>query len=91
MTKPVDIDISHSFFIDDLKLYSDSERQQSIKLALTDQMMGDMGLSRAAKKTKTTSMARGKRVNKEEGLKLSDDVIEDLGDNLYKFLGVKIM
>ena len=53
-------------------------------------MLEDMGLSTAAKKIKTISMARGKRVEKEEGLKLSDDmVIEDQGDSLYKLVGVE--
>ena len=34
-------------------------------------------------------MARGKRVKKEEGLQLTDDiVIKDLGESLYIFLGV---
>ena len=90
MKKPVDIDISHSFFIDDPELHSGSERQQGIKLALTHQMMEDVGLSMAAKKTKTISMARRKRVDKEEGLRLSDDmVIEDLANSLYKFVGVE--
>ena len=51
-------------------------------------MMDDMGLTIAAKKTKTITMVRGKRVEKDEGLQLADDVIEDLGNNLYKFLGV---
>ena len=55
-------------------------------LALTHQMMDDMGLTMAAKKTKTITVVKGKRV---EGLQLADDVvIEDIGDNLYKFLGV---
>ena len=46
-------------------------------------MMENMDLSMAAKKTKTISMARGKRVDKEKGLQLSDDmVMEDLGDSL---------
>lgn len=90
MTKPVNISISHSSFIDDLTLYSSSERQQAIKLALTHQMMEDTGLSMSAKKTKTISMARGKRVEKEGDLQLSQDVtIKDLGHNLYKFLGVE--
>ena len=41
----------------------------------------------AAKKTKTITMVRGKRVEKKEGLQLADDVvIEDLRDNIYKFL-----
>ena len=89
LTKPLDISISHGMFIDDLKLYSSSERQQGIKLALTHQMMDDMGLTMAAKKTKTITMVRGKRVEKDEGLQLADDVvIGDLGNNLYKFLGV---
>ena len=89
LTNPLDISISHGMFIDDLKLYSSSERQQGIKLALTHQMMDDMGLTMAAKKTKTITMVRGKSVEKDEGLQLADDVvIEDLGDNLYKFLGV---
>ena len=52
LTKPLNINISHGLFIDDLKLYSSSERQQGIKLALSHQMMGDMGLSMATKKPK---------------------------------------
>ena len=89
LAKPLDISISHGVFIDDLKLYPSSERQQGIKLALTHQMMDNMGLTMAAKKTKTITMVRGKRVEKNEGLQLVDDVVtEDLGDNLYKFLGV---
>ena len=78
LTKPLDISISHGMFIDDLKLYSSSERQQGIKLALTHQMMDDMGLTMAAKKTKTITMVRGKRVEKDEGLQLADDVV--IGD-----------
>ena len=90
LTKPLNINISHGLFIDDLKLYSSSERQHWIKLALSHLTIEDMGLSMAAKKTKTISMARGKRVEKDVGLKLSEDVtIEDLGDRLYKFLGVE--
>ena len=89
-TKPLNINISHGLFIDNLKLYSSSERQHGIQLALSHQMMEDMGLSMAAKKTQTISMARGKRVEKDVGLKLSEDVtIEDLGDRLYKFLEVE--
>ena len=53
-------------------------------------MMEDMGLSMVEKKPKTISMARGKRMEKDVGLKLSEDVtIEDQGDRLYKFLGVE--
>ena len=51
LTKPLNINISHGLFIDDLKLYSSSERQHGIKLALSHQMMEDMGQSLAAKKT----------------------------------------
>ena len=90
LTKPLNINISHGLFIDDLKLYSSSERQHEIKLALSHQMMEDMGLSMAAKKPQTISMARGKRAEKDVGLKLSEDVmIKDLGDRLYEFLGVE--
>ena len=56
--KQVDSSISHAFFIRHLKLYSSSEGQQGIKVALTHQMIDDMGLSMAAKKTKIISLAR---------------------------------
>ena len=80
LSKPVDSSISHAFFIRHLKLYSSSEGQQGIKVALTHQMIDDMGLSMAAKKTKTISLAR-----KDVGLRPSDDVmIEDLVDSLTK-------
>ena len=53
-------------------------------------MMEDTGLSMSAKKTKTISITRGKRVEKDVNLQLSQDVtIKDLGDNLCKFLGVE--
>ena len=88
--KPLNINISHGLFIDDLKLYSSSERQHGIKLELSHQMMEDTGLLMAAKKPQTISMARRKRVEKDVGLKLSEDVtIEDLGDRLYRFLRVE--
>ena len=83
LTKPLNINISHGLFIDDLKLYSNSERQHGIKLALSHQMMENIGLLMAANKTQTISMGRGKRVEKDVGLKLSEDVtIEDLGDRM---------
>ena len=99
----MDIDISHSLFIDHLKLNFGSERQQGIKLAPTHQMMDAMGLSMAGKKTKTISMARGKVMSfhnllyqikydddDDDGLQLYDDmVIKDPGDSLYKFLGIE--
>ena len=59
LTKPLNINISHGLFIDDLKLYSSSERQHGIKLALSHQMMEDMGLSMAAKKPKPTQWQEG--------------------------------
>ena len=91
MPKPVDIRIYHAFFINHLKLYSTSEGQQGIKVALTHQMTNGKGLSLAAKKTKTISLAKGKRVEKDVGLRPSDDVmIEVLGDSLYqRFLLLK--
>ena len=58
LSKPVDISISHAFFIHHLKLYSSSEGLQGIKVALTHQMTDDMGLSMAAKKAKTISLAK---------------------------------
>ena len=62
-------------------------KKERIKRGLTHRMMYDMGLTMAAKKTKTITMVRGKRVEKKEGLQLADDVvIEDLWDNIYKFL-----
>ena len=91
--KPVDSSISHAFFIRHLKLYSSSEGQQGIKVALTHQIIDDMGLSMAAKKTKTISLARkdvGLRrwsatLVCDVGLRPSDDVmIEDLVDSLTK-------
>ena len=57
LSKPVDISISHAFFIYHLKLYSSSEELQGIKVALTHQMADDMGLSMAAKKPQTISLA----------------------------------
>ena len=84
LSKPVDGSISHAFFIRHLKLYSSSEGQQGIKVALTHQMIDDMGLSMAAKKTKTISLAR-KTLVCDVGLRPSDDVmIEDLVDSLTK-------
>lgn len=84
LTKLSNMNISHGRFFDDLKLFSSSERQHWIKLALTNQMMEDMGLKPAARKTKTILMARRKRVEKDLGLQLSDDVMfGDQGDKLY--------
>ena len=81
--KQVDSSISHAFFIRHLKLYSSSEGQQGIKVALTHQMIDDMGLSMAAKKTKIISLAR-----KDVGLRPSDDVmIEDLVDSRQPYQG----
>ena len=90
MVKSVNISISHGLFMDDLKLYSSTERQHGVKLALTHQMMSDTGLTIAAKRTKNISIAKGKRKEQDQGLKLAEDlVIDDLGDSLYKFLGVE--
>ena len=58
LSKPVDVSISHAFFIYHLKLYSSSEGLQGIKVALTYQMTDDMVLSMAAKKARTISLAK---------------------------------
>ena len=43
-----------------------------------------------SQKNEIISMAREKRLEKDVGLKLSEDVtIEDLSDRLYKFLGIE--
>ena len=90
MAKPVNISVSHGLFMDDLKLYSSTERQHGVKLAMTHQMMSDTGLTMAAKKTKNISIAKGKRKEQGQGLKLAEDlVIDDLVGSLYKFLGVE--
>ena len=54
-------------------------------------MMSDTGLTMAAKmKTKNISVAKGKRKEQDQGLKLAEDLVsDDLGDSLYKFLGVE--
>ena len=90
MAKPVNISVSHGLFMDDFKLYSSTERQHGVKMALTQQMMSDTGLTMAAKKTKNISIAKEKRKEQDQGLKLAEDfVIDDQGDSLYKFLGVE--
>ena len=58
LSQPVYISISHAFFTHHLKLYSSLEGLQGIKVALTHQMIDDMGLSMAAKKAKTISLAK---------------------------------
>ena len=79
MAKPVNISVSHGLFTDDLELYSSTERQHGVRLALTHQMMLDTGLTMAAKKTKNISIAKGKRKEQDQGLKLAEDlVIDDL-------------
>ena len=90
MPKPVNINVSYGLFMDDLKLHSSTDRQHGVKVALTHQMMSDTGLTMAAKKTKNISIAKGKRKEQDQGLKLAEDLlIDDLGDSLYKFLGVE--
>ena len=58
LSKPVYISITPTFFSHHLKLYSSSEGLQGIKVALTHQMIDDMGLSMAAKKAKAISLAK---------------------------------
>ena len=58
LSKQVESSMSHAFFIHHLTLHSSSEGLQGIKVAPTHQMIDDVGLSMAAKKAKTISLAK---------------------------------
>ena len=90
LSKPIYFNITHLFFMDDLKIYSKSEIELKNVLNDTKIKMKDSGLEWNSKKCKSINIERGQIDVSKEHLVLNDDTkIACLKSNdLYKFLGI---
>ena len=90
ISKPINISISHSLFIDDLKAYTDTIRAMRIVLSEIKEKMKDGGLGWNNKKCKVLEIKRGKIETSQKELVLFDgskiELLKSKED--YKFLGV---
>ena len=90
LSKPIHSKITHSFFIDDLKTYSNSTNNMINMLSEIKSKMADGSLEWNAKKCNVLCMKRGKIDKSLEEVILKDEMkIKCLkSDENYKFLGV---
>ena len=88
MNKNTEDKINHLLCMDDLKLYGKTKNEleslvQTVRI-FTDDVRMRFGLSKCA----TLTMKRGKK-DKDDGIKLPDgEMMKDLGEGEYKYLGV---
>ena len=80
--------LNHLLFMDDLKLYAKSEEQTNTLVRTVYVFSTDIGMEFGIKKCGILTMKRGKIV-KSEGIKLSDvEVMKQVGQEGYTYLGI---
>ena len=80
--------LNHLLFMDDLKLYAKSEEQTNTLERTVYVLSTDIGMEFRIKKCGILTMKRGKIV-KSEGIKLPDgEVIKQVGQQAYTYLGI---
>ena len=80
--------LNHLLFMDDLKLYAMSEEQTNTLVRTMHVFSTDIGMEFGIKKYGILTMKRGKIV-KSEGIKLTDaDVMKQVGQEGYTYLGI---
>ena len=90
MYKPINAKITDVLYIDDLKVYAQSESKLSCVLKNTNSCMNDIGLQLNPKKCDVIHMKRGEIKQGMPGIKVSDTVVVQplKEDPQYKFLGI---
>ena len=80
--------LNHLLFMDDLKLYAKSEEQTNTLERTVHVFSTDIGMEFGIKKCGILTMKRGKIV-KSEGIKLPDgEVMKQVGQERYTYLGI---
>ena len=80
--------LNHLLFMDDLKLYAKSEEQTNMLVRTVYVFSTDIGMEFGIKKCGILTMKRGKIV-KSEGIKLPDgEVMKQVGQEGYTYLGI---
>ena len=80
--------LNHLLFLDDLKLYAKSEEQTNAFLRIVCVFSTDIGMEFGIKKCGILTMKRGKIV-KTEWIKLPDgEVVKQVGQEGYTYLGI---
>ena len=75
MSKPINAKITDVLYIDDLKVYAQSESKLSCVLKNTNSCMNDIGLQLSPKKCNVIHMKRGEIKQGMPGIKVSDTVV----------------
>ena len=90
MSKPINAKITDVLYIDDLKVYAQSESKLSCVLKNTNSCMNDIGLQLNPKKCNVIHMKRGEIKQGMPGIKVSNTVVVQPleEDPQYKFLGI---
>ncbi|KAL1448319.1 hypothetical protein WDU94_012418 [Cyamophila willieti] len=82
--------ITHSFYMDDLKLYAQNESQLQNQLEIVSNVSNDIGMTFGLEKCNVLNIKRGK-VTHTNNIKLSDSTeLQSLeNDQTYKYLGMQ--
>ena len=80
--------VNHLLFMDDLKLYSKSEEQIDSLIQTTHSFSTDIGMEFGIRKCGVLVLKRGKIVRC-EGIELpNDEIIKEVGQEGYTYLGI---
>ena len=90
ISNPINAKITDVLYIDDSKVYAQSESRLSCVLKDTNSCMNDVGLQLNPKKSNASIVKRGEMKHEISGIKVSDTVmVQPLEeDSQYKFLGI---
>lgn len=90
MPKPINAKITDVLYIDDLKVYAQSESKLSCVLKDNNSSMNDIGLQLNPKKCNVIHMKRDEMKHEIPGIKVSDTVVVQPleEDSQYKFLAI---
>ena len=89
LSKPVQRRMTHSLFVDDLKIYAKSKEKLTKVLSDTKSEMMDAGLVWREVKCAVLHLTRGKVVDKDGDIRLDEEItLKCLENQPYKFLGM---
>ena len=82
------VKISHLLFMDDLKVFGKNEKEIDSLIKTVEVFSGDIGMEFGIQKCGVACIKRGK-LSKAEGLRLrSGEMIKEVNEEGYKYLGI---
>ena len=83
------LELTHNFFVDDLKLYSENQNEAEVQLDVVTKVSKDIGMSFREEKCAYVAVERGQRKSLGNTIQINDIKIRELNtEKSYRYLGI---